>query len=77
MLDRRRKEIQYKPIFSYDMHTMEIIKHKSVKEAAKYTGCTEANCRKSVNQTRVTGGRWIMGYTMDQLADNISRNALT
>jgi hypothetical protein len=66
-----------KSVLMYDMKTLEIIDYKSAFLAAEAISADAANIRRSANRKYVVNGRWLFGFTIQGLFDNMKANGLT
>jgi hypothetical protein len=66
-----------KPILMYDMNTLQITDYQSAFVAADAINGDAANIRRSANRKYIVNGRWVFGYTIAALFDNMEQNGLT
>jgi hypothetical protein len=66
-----------KPILMYDTKTLQITDYKSAFIAAEAINADAANIRRSANRKYIVNGRWIFGFTIQGLFDNMKANGLT
>jgi len=74
---RPPKPSRLKPILMYDMKTLKTSDYQSAFIAADAINADAANIRRSANRKYIVNGRWLFGFTIQGLFDNMKANGLT